>query len=104
MGGAGGKEGQRELVLQGKEQSTFLETDGAGDKGVWMGEWTPGGLGGRRARPSGKRKKDRVQMGSFVRSDAGKGPSCPMSFYFLKDVSRRGLGCGRWRERCEELL
>lgn len=41
MGELEGKEGQRELVLHGKEQSTFLETDGAGDKGGWDGEWTP---------------------------------------------------------------
>ena len=29
------------MVLHGKEQSTFLETDGEGDKGGGMGEWTP---------------------------------------------------------------
>ena len=43
-------------------------------KAVGWGSGLPGGLGGRgRAGLSGKRKKDRVQMGSFVRSDAGKG-------------------------------
>lgn len=110
---AGGNVGLREVVLHGREQSMFIyrrhrsrrqgEADGAGEKGGGDGGVDPedlrkrGRAGVSGTRPQWEEEGGQSPGGVVCYMGCWKGPSCPMCFYFLKQVRESGQGCGRWR-------